>query len=651
MLLKRIMLDGFGSYRDRCELDLSDVRAAAIVGDNGAGKSTIPDALLWTLFGDTPNRSAGSVLNSEVDEARTGVRFVDADGNEWKVRRNRVRSGRTAVRAKCSNGLDITGAKEVAQVMAQTLGCDAAVLCVTAMARQGDAGLFATGAPSLRREILLRGMPRIEFSTMLEKSQQHEQVASDRAVLTRADVDRNEELADKAGPRREALRNAERDAAAADKLATDLEAAMSDGQSSGVLEALREARQAARDLEAAEGALESATRARSQAIKRAERHDETINELEQEHEQAKEALKSAVAKEKAAAENAAIAEAAAANAPDVLRLLEAAEATCFACGGDLTDDQRTKQAAEMMTLLEAAETTKQNVAHVSAAARSARKAVDRAHHKVTEAKQAAANERQSADRAKTAIEQAQTRIEHYSPLAAKVEDLETAAADETDHNEKAARLGAAKNDRRVANERVGAAQAALAEAERANEMLPGLKETALEAETDKSHAELLVQAMRPSGVPQVAMEQRCNKISRVTNLFLSEMSEMELRFVADDEGPRGGMTISMRPFDAEWRQYRSFSGGERMRADVALRMALCQVLGVRVDLRVFDEGFGALDHKGTSQFGQLCNQIVMNETVKQLFAITHVSAVADAFSHLIEVTKQGGTSVARVSAV
>ncbi len=50
----RLVLDGFGSYRNRTEVDFTDVDFFALVGPTGSGKSTVIDALCFALYGTVP---------------------------------------------------------------------------------------------------------------------------------------------------------------------------------------------------------------------------------------------------------------------------------------------------------------------------------------------------------------------------------------------------------------------------------------------------------------------------------------------------------------------------------------------------------------------------------------------------------------------
>jgi len=50
MNLVKLKIDGFLSYREPVEIDFQDIELACISGANGAGKSSLLDAITWVLF-------------------------------------------------------------------------------------------------------------------------------------------------------------------------------------------------------------------------------------------------------------------------------------------------------------------------------------------------------------------------------------------------------------------------------------------------------------------------------------------------------------------------------------------------------------------------------------------------------------------------
>lgn len=87
MIPIRLSLAGFLSYRDPVELDFSRFDLACISGANGAGKSSIMDAITWALFGYARRRDE-SVINIHPDVKAAEVVFQFAyEGNIYRIQR------------------------------------------------------------------------------------------------------------------------------------------------------------------------------------------------------------------------------------------------------------------------------------------------------------------------------------------------------------------------------------------------------------------------------------------------------------------------------------------------------------------------------------------------------------------------------------
>ena len=86
----RLMFEGFGSYRDRTEVQLSDVDFFVLTGPTGAGKSTVIDALCFALYGTVPRWGKGNVIRNalapSVNEGKVCLVFDAAGGRYAAVR-------------------------------------------------------------------------------------------------------------------------------------------------------------------------------------------------------------------------------------------------------------------------------------------------------------------------------------------------------------------------------------------------------------------------------------------------------------------------------------------------------------------------------------------------------------------------------------
>jgi exonuclease SbcC len=99
----RLLLNGFGSYREHTELDLSDVDFFVLTGPTGAGKSTIIDGLCFALYGTVPRWGKGNVIRNALapstSECRVCVVF-EASGARYAAVRQLRRDKRGQVTTK-----------------------------------------------------------------------------------------------------------------------------------------------------------------------------------------------------------------------------------------------------------------------------------------------------------------------------------------------------------------------------------------------------------------------------------------------------------------------------------------------------------------------------------------------------------------------
>ena len=75
----RLLLDGFGCYRQPAEADFSDVEFFALVGPTGSGKSTLIDGLCFALYGTVPRwgkeNAIADALAPAANACRVGLVF------------------------------------------------------------------------------------------------------------------------------------------------------------------------------------------------------------------------------------------------------------------------------------------------------------------------------------------------------------------------------------------------------------------------------------------------------------------------------------------------------------------------------------------------------------------------------------------------
>src|SRR5512136_1040 len=94
MIPLSLSLTGFLSYRDPVEIDFTHFDLACISGHNGAGKSSLLDAITWALFGQA-RKTGEALLHTAAPSAEVVLTF-EYEGNVYRVQRTLPR-GKTTI--------------------------------------------------------------------------------------------------------------------------------------------------------------------------------------------------------------------------------------------------------------------------------------------------------------------------------------------------------------------------------------------------------------------------------------------------------------------------------------------------------------------------------------------------------------------------
>ena len=101
----RLLLDGFGTYRNETEIDFADVDFFALVGPTGSGKSTVIDALCFALYGTVPRwdneKEVRNALAPSANACRVSLIFELA-GQRYVAARSLQRDKRGKVSTKAA---------------------------------------------------------------------------------------------------------------------------------------------------------------------------------------------------------------------------------------------------------------------------------------------------------------------------------------------------------------------------------------------------------------------------------------------------------------------------------------------------------------------------------------------------------------------
>lgn len=180
---------------------------------------------------------------------------------------------------------------------------------------------------------------------------------------------------------------------------------------------------------------------------------------------------------------------------------------------------------------------------------------------------------------------------------------------------------------------------------------------ALAAEREAIHREMRLCATLADAyqkIPVLIMENAIPLLEQEANAVLSRVSSSGMTIRLDTQktlksrdGLAETLDIVVRDVFGE-RPYENYSGGERFRLDLSLRIGLSKLLanraGARLETLVIDEGLGSLDDDGLQQLRECLG--TLQQEFKLVLVVTHVDAMKHTFPHQIVVTKDSvGSSV------
>ena len=180
---------------------------------------------------------------------------------------------------------------------------------------------------------------------------------------------------------------------------------------------------------------------------------------------------------------------------------------------------------------------------------------------------------------------------------------------------------------------------------------------ALAAEREAIHREMRLCATLADAyqkIPVLIMENAIPLLEQEANAVLSRVSSSGMTIRLDTQktlksrdGLAETLDIVVRDVFGE-RPYEAYSGGERFRLDLSLRIGLSKLLanraGARLETLVIDEGLGSLDDDGLNQLRECLG--ALQQEFKLVLVVTHVDAMKHTFPHQIVVTKDNtGSSV------
>ncbi len=175
-----LVIEGFGAFRDRVEIDFTGIDFFALVGPTGSGKSTVIDAICFALYGSVPRyndeRLVAPIISTGAVEARVSLRFT-AGGSSFVATRlaRRRAKGATTKEARLERHRGdgsveamAASANEVTLAVQALLGLSFAHFTRCVVLPQGEFAKFLHDKPAERQEVLVKLLELDVYRKMMQ---------------------------------------------------------------------------------------------------------------------------------------------------------------------------------------------------------------------------------------------------------------------------------------------------------------------------------------------------------------------------------------------------------------------------------------------------------------------------------------------------
>ena len=239
MIPIRLELENFLCYRQPDPLDFSGLHVACLAGENGAGKSSLLDAMTWALWGKARARRDDELIHLGQSEMRVEFTF-ELEQNRYRVLRQRKagKRGRSVLDLQVAGeDGDFRSISEPSIRQTQTkinalLRLDYDTFVNSAFLLQGQADAFTVKTPGERKQILSDILGLQQWERYEERAKERQKATGQQMAIVAA---RLEEI--------------DRELGQEEKYQADLSAAQA--ETLRVTDALRDAEARLRDVQAA----------------------------------------------------------------------------------------------------------------------------------------------------------------------------------------------------------------------------------------------------------------------------------------------------------------------------------------------------------------------------------------------------------------
>ncbi|MGA2971858.1 MAG: SMC family ATPase [Candidatus Bathyarchaeia archaeon] len=699
MILQTILLENFKSYGEAQTIDLLNVDATSISGPNGAGKSSIIEAITFSLYGRstaTERKELGNeaLIRDGEKQARVAVTF-EKDGNTYSVERTTTRQGQgTATLISGTAKALQAGTSNVSKMVEEIIGMDYETFVSSTIMRQDEMDKITSLRPGDRKEILSKIFG-------LEAYEKLKKTTHEKLLKAKADVEASDELIKQLSSAIASEEEASTGIEGAKASVKKLQAAIT--RNGETLEGLEKQIKAAlakkSEFDTARAGFEAFEREMRTSKARLENTQVEIKSTKDAQKQLGDLTKEIAKGKKVATERdefLKIKDQLASNIAEKqerlrsIKLLIAEEdehyktirnskkAECPVCKRPLDQQHRTNVLTQYETRLKElrsghekfgaetrANTTKlekEIVPHLDALQEQIesfqqlelRKArLEAEASRLPKLEETEKELRATLDKASKSKESTEAKLQKLKSAAEEYEklDQEKSKVSET--------LAELREERGKADSTIKHLGQVLEQINTAKKELQRIKgEVGSKTETIPIY-KILEEAFGKDGIPTAILRDLVPEVEDEASRILRELSNgrMNINFRFGRTTGRGTQTdeLIIEAEDGTGKHpVTRFSGGERMRINLALRLGISEVIARRsgykgkIETLIIDEGLGALDEEGRQATLEILRQL--RQRFKKILVISHVDEVKDAFDTKLLISKtSAGQSIAEMA--
>ena len=191
MIPVELELRNFLAYRDPAPLNFQGIHVACLAGENGAGKSSLLDAITWALWGKARSNSPDDLIHQGQTEMRVALTFMQGEDRFRVIRQRKTgKRGSSLLEFQVWNsevddwqGIAEATIRETQAKIDGLIRLDYETFVNSAFLLQGRADEFTTKTPAQRKQVLANILG-------LSVWDKYEEMAKQRISTTRAEVER-----------------------------------------------------------------------------------------------------------------------------------------------------------------------------------------------------------------------------------------------------------------------------------------------------------------------------------------------------------------------------------------------------------------------------------------------------------------------------